>query len=204
MNFFSRFRWFWTTLKKNLKKNWNFFWGGHQGAKFFFQFLIVSGHSELLLIFCKINPIGGEGQGGPKILFWNFTRNFLLGLVRLAKLSKPNKKICRCRRTVTGSWFIMPNAFGMLSSYLTWNKENLVPKGKKWKKMSSFFLFLMILKNVQKIFEIFYWGGGRGVIKGQFFFSISCCLSHSKSILIFPIFCKIDPIGGGTKNSRYQ
>ena len=54
----------------------------------------------------------------------------------------------------------------------------------------------MILKNVQKIFEIFYWGG-RGVIKGQFFFSISRRLSHSKSILIFPIFCKIDPIGGG-------
>ena len=47
--------------------------GGHWGAKIFlFQFLAVSGHSELILMFpisCKIDPVGGRIEGDKKSLF---------------------------------------------------------------------------------------------------------------------------------------
>ena len=63
-------------LTQNKEKMKNFFLsffhvsddsgGGHQGAKFFFRFLAVSGHSESILIFCKIDPIGGGGGRGDQ------------------------------------------------------------------------------------------------------------------------------------------
>ena len=58
-------------------------------------------------------------------------------------------------------------------------------------------------KKILKIFLSFFRGG---VTKGQkIFFRFLAELGHSESILIFfPIFCKIDPIGGGTQNPRLR
>ena len=59
--FFSRFRWFWTTFKKFSKKN--FFWGGvTKGQIFFFDFSpfqAILSRFCFFPIFCKIDPIGG-------------------------------------------------------------------------------------------------------------------------------------------------
>ena len=81
--FFSRFRWFWTTFKKFSKKFLkiflSFFRGGvTKGQKFFFRFLAVSGHSESILIFSDFlqnwSDRGGRGGGGAKILACDFTK----------------------------------------------------------------------------------------------------------------------------------
>ena len=98
-------------LSKNFQKifeNFSKFFsgGGHQGAKFFFRFLAVSGHSESILIFSdflqnRSDRGGGGGGGGPKILVCDKTLK-CKGLV-LSTLNIINAIQARLRRKISSS-----------------------------------------------------------------------------------------------------
>ena len=66
----------------------------------------------------------------------------------------------------------------------------------------------MNLNNFQKIFkknfEIFfkYFSGGGHQGAKNFLFQFLAVSGHSESILMFPIFCKIDPVGGGIEGDQ--
>ena len=67
-------------------------------------------------------------------------------------------------------------------------------KGKKWKKKNRFF-FHVSDDSEQLSKKFFLRGGHRGA--KNFLFQFLAVSGHSESILMFPIFCKIDPVGGG-------